>query len=97
MPLRGVIFPTDRHCFGFLDRLYVHICLPRIAELQTTGLSAQRIAAEMNRRGGKATNGDAWDAQRVTYVIRRDEMICREDAIHRAEIIFGAPHVDPQI
>ena len=58
MPLRGVIFPTDRHCFGFLDRLYVHIYLPRIAELQTTGLSAQGIAAEMNRRGGEATNGD---------------------------------------
>ena len=97
MPVRGIILPTERHYFGFLDRLYVHIHLPPITELQNTGLSAYRIAAEINRRGSTTTNGDAWGPQRVMYVIKRDEMICLEDAIHRAELIFGAPHADSQI
>ena len=44
----------------------------------------------MNRRGSKTTNGDAWDPQRVMYVIKRDEMIRREDAIRRADLVFGA-------
>ena len=39
----------------------------------------------------------AWHAQRVIYVIRRDEMIRREDAIRRAELAFGARHADPKI
>jgi hypothetical protein len=60
-------------------------------------LSAHGIAAELNRRGSTAINGDAWDAQNVMFVIRRDEMIRREDAIRRAELIFGAPHANPQI
>src|SRR5271169_2448575 len=96
MPLRGIIIPTDRHYFGFLERLFVHIYMPPIAKLQNTGLSAHGIAAELNRRGSKTTDGDAWDAQRVMSVIRRDEMIRREDAFPRAELVFGARHADPR-
>jgi hypothetical protein len=75
MPVRGIIFPIQRNYHGFLERLFVHSYLPPIAKLQNTGLSAQGIAAELNRRGSKAADGDAWDAQRVAYVIRCDEMI----------------------
>ncbi len=88
MPVRGITFPTERHYFGFVERLFVHIYLPPIAELQNTGLSAHGIAAELNRRGSTTTNGDAWDAQRVIYVVRRDEMIRREDVIRRTELII---------
>ena len=63
----------------------------------STVCTSHGIAAELNGRGRKTTNGDAWDAQRVMYVIRRDEMIRREDAIRRVELMFGAQHVDPQI
>ena len=95
--MRGIIFLTERHYFGFVERLFVHIYLPPITDLQNMGLPAHRIAAELNRRGSTTTNGDAWDAQRVMYVIKRDEMIRREDAIRRAELVFGAPNADPQI
>src|SRR5208337_946495 len=56
MPVRGIVLPTERCYFGFVDRLYVHIHLPPIMALQNAGLSAHGIAAEMNRRGGKAIN-----------------------------------------
>jgi len=96
MPVRGITFPGERHRYGFLERLLVHIYLRPITEMQNTGLSAHGIAAKLNSRGSTAINGDAWDAQRVMYVIRRDEMIRCEDAIRRA-FLFGAPHADPQI
>ena len=86
MPVRGIIFPTERHWFGFLERLYVHCNLRTITELQNAGLSMHGFATQMNRCGRKAINGEAWDAQRVMYVIRRDEMIRLEDAIRRAEL-----------
>ena len=97
MPVRGIIFPIQRNYYGFVERLFVHFYLPPIAKLQNTGLSALGVAAELNRRGSKTTNGDAWDAQHVMYVIGRDEMIRREDKIRRAELVFGARHADPQI
>src|SRR5271156_4466716 len=83
MPVRGFVFPTERHYFGFVERLYVHCNLRTITELQNAGLSVHGIAAQMNRCGRKAINGDAWDAQRVIFVIRRDKSIRREDAIRR--------------
>jgi hypothetical protein len=67
--------------------LFTSICRPS-PKLQNTEFSAHGIAAELNRRGSTTTNGDAWDAQRAMYVIRRDEMIRREDAIDRAELIL---------
>ena len=70
MPVRGIIFPTERCHFGFVDRLYVHIHLPPISELQNAGLTSFGIAAEMNKRGGKATNRDAWDTQHATCDVR---------------------------
>ena len=84
MPVRGIIFPGERHRYGFLERLLVHSYLPPITEMQNMGLSAHGIAAKLNSRGSTAINGDAWDAQRVMYVIRCDEMIRCEDAIRRA-------------
>ena len=86
MLVRAIIFPIERHLFGFLEHLFVHIYLPPITELQNTGLSAHGIAAEMNRRRMTAINGNAWDAQRVIGVMERDKSIRREDAIHRAEL-----------
>ena len=77
MPVRGIIFPTERNYYGFVERLFVHFYLPPIAKLQNTGLSANGIAAELNRGGSKTTDGRAWDAQRVMNVIGRDEMIRR--------------------
>ena len=50
MPVRGIIFPIQRNYYGFLERLFVHIYLPPIAELQNTGLSAHGIAAEPQTR-----------------------------------------------
>ena len=41
----------------------------------STVCTSHGIAAELNRRGSTTTNGDAWDAQRVMYVIGRGEMI----------------------
>src|SRR5271167_1990963 len=88
MPVRGIIFPIHRNYYGFLDRLFVHIYVPPIAKLQNTGLSAQGIAAELNRRGSTTTNGLPWDARRVIGVMERDRSIRREDAIRRAELVF---------
>lgn len=85
MPVQGIVFPTERNYYGFLERLYVHANLPTIVELQHGGLSAHGVAAVMNSRGRKSINGDAWDAQRVIGVLTRNEKIRREDAIRRAE------------
>ena len=69
--------------------------MPTITKLQNAGLTAHGIAAEFNRR--QPSYATAWDAQRVMWVIGSDEMIRREDAIRRSELIFGARHADPQI
>jgi hypothetical protein len=75
MSMRGVIYPIERHCFGFVDRLFVHGNLPTIRALQNAGLSAHEIAARMNVRHMTAMNGRAWDAQAVMGIIRRDQLI----------------------
>ena len=95
MPVRGIILPTERHWFGSVIRMYVFAKMPTITKLQNAGLTAYEIAAEFNRR--QPSYAAAWDAQRVMYVIERDEMIRREDAIRRAELVFAARHADPQI
>jgi hypothetical protein len=86
MPVRGITYPIERHYYGFLERWYVHNFLPRISQLQTAGLSAHEIAREFNNRGiTTAMNPSLWDAQHVLFVVRKNESICREDAIRRAE------------
>ena len=95
MPLRGIILPIDRQWFGSVIRMYVFAKMPTITKLQNAGLTAYEIAAEFNRR--QPSYATAWDAQRVMFVIRSDEMIRREDAIHRAELVFGARQADSQI
>ena len=95
MPVRGIILPIDRHWFGSVERMYVFAYMPTITKLQNAGLTAHGIAAEFNRR--QPSYAAAWDAKRVMFVIGRDEMIRREDAIRRAELMFGARHADPQI
>jgi hypothetical protein len=90
MPVRGIIFPTGRHYFGFVERLYIHCHLPKIAELQNAGLSAHEIAIELNKRKGAAMNGDPWDAQGVIFVVVRNEQIRRTDLILQAERVLNA-------
>ena len=85
MPVRRVILPTDRNHFGFVDRLYVHLNLPRITELHNGGLSVDRIAAELNVHGLAAMNGNAWDAKHVIGIIKRDEQIRASDLVLRLE------------
>ena len=85
MRLRGIILPTERHYFGFVDRLYVSSHLPKILQLQNAGLSLHEIAADFNRRGMRAINGAAWDAQGVNFVINRNKLICCHDLLLRAE------------
>ena len=85
MPLRGIVLPTERYHFGFVDRLYLHLHLPKIEALQNAGLSVDAIAADFNRRGMRAMNEIAWDAQGVNFVIKRDKIIRREDLLLRAE------------
>jgi len=85
MPVRGIGFPTERHCFGFVERLYIHLHLPTITELQNAGLSAHEIAVEMNARKRVAINGNAWDTEQVIGVVKRDELIRRADLILRAK------------
>jgi hypothetical protein len=84
MPVRGIIFPTERHYFGFVDRLYVHINLPTITELQKAGLSAYEIAAEMNILKRAAINGDAWNGQHVISILKRNELMRRQCQILRS-------------
>ena len=84
MRLRGIILPTERHYFGF-DRLYVSSYLPKIVQLQSAGLSLHEVAAQFNRRGMRAMNGAAWDAQAVNVVVNRNKMICCHDLLLRAE------------
>jgi hypothetical protein len=47
-PYGGITYPIERHCYGFLERWYVHNFLPSISQLQTAGLSAHEIASELN-------------------------------------------------
>jgi hypothetical protein len=87
--VRGITYPIERHDDGFLERWYVHNFLPRISQLQTTGLSALEIATEFNSRGiTTSMNPRLWDAQHVLFVVRKDEFIRREDAVRRAEATF---------
>ena len=88
MPVRGIIFPTERHWFGFLERLYVHCNLRTITEIAKRRI----IGARDRRRIEQARQHD--DKRRrlgratVICVIRRDKMIRLEDAIRRAESLL---------
>jgi hypothetical protein len=65
-----------------LDRLYVRLNLPHIAELQNAGSSVENVAVELNRRGLTAMNRMPWDAECVTVVIKRKGQI-RVSALYR--------------
>jgi hypothetical protein len=89
MPVRGIIYPVERHYFGFIERQYVHVFLARITKLQNVGLSAHGIAAEFNERGiSTGMHRSPWDAEHVMFVVGKNEVIRREDAIRRAEATF---------
>ena len=66
----------------------------KIAKCGINGVRDRR-RTQQTRQSNDERRG--WDAQRVMYVIRRDEMIRREDAIRRAELVFDARQADPQI
>ena len=85
MTIRGIVLPTERHYFGYVERLYVHLHLAKIRMLQNAGMSAHQIAGELNRSGSRAINNIPWDAGSVLGVIRRDRLIRREDLFTRIE------------
>jgi hypothetical protein len=87
MPIRAIILPppiVDTGYYGFADRLFVHTHLRQIVKLQNTGLSAQAIAAELNRRGQKFLMEGSWNAERVAGVVSRDQRIRASDAYHKS-------------
>jgi hypothetical protein len=84
MPLRGMVLPAERYCFGFVERLYIHLHLPKITALQTAGLSVHEIAADFNRRGSRTINGASWNSEGVNFVINRDKLIRHEDLVARS-------------
>jgi hypothetical protein len=65
-----------------LDRLYVRLNLPHIAELQNAGSSVENVAVELNRRGLTVMNRMPWDPQCVTAVVKRHEKIRASDLLH---------------
>ena len=81
MQVRGIIYPIERHQYGFCIRMYAHLFLPPIVELQNAGLSTNQIAAEMSRR--RANNRSDWTADTVKALISLQESIRQEDAIAR--------------
>jgi hypothetical protein len=91
MPVRGIILLTEVPQFGFTERLYVHLHLPKIIKLQNAGLSAHEIAAAMNALIG-FTFGGAWDAGQVMGVLKRNEQIQRTDTIVRAHRALIGKH-----
>lgn len=84
MPVRGIAIPPGALHFGFVDRMYVHLHLPKITPMQNEGLSLHQIAGELNRRGPRPMIDRPWDAQFVISVLRRNEQIKRADAYLRA-------------
>ena len=44
---------------------------PVLRELETAGLSARRMAAELNRRGVETPTGRQWHAQTVMRIMHR--------------------------
>jgi hypothetical protein len=85
MQLRGIVLPTEWHHFGFVERLYVDLHLRKITDQQNEGLSMGEIAADFKRRGMRAMNDAAWNAQSVSTLIERHKFICRQDLLLRAE------------
>jgi hypothetical protein len=88
MSLRGIVLSPAALHFGFCDRLYVHLHLPKITQLQNEGLSLQEVASELNRRGPKPWIDGPWDLQFVTSILKRDEQIKRADAYLRLKRQF---------
>jgi hypothetical protein len=110
MPVRRLILQGELNHHGFLERLQASGYLSMITRQRNAGLSANEIAAGINERrwmdkfpGRKtpATATDHWDATRVLGVIRRDHVIRRSDAIHRAfkrgELVYASdyPEIPP--
>jgi hypothetical protein len=86
MPVRGIVVPTALQ-FGFVQRLYVHNCLPTVLRLQAKGLSAYQIAAVMN---AASINASTWDARSVLGVVTLDGMIRRADEYIRWQRRMGS-------
>jgi hypothetical protein len=95
MPVRRVVLPPDASGlfftpknydpfagiphYGFVERLYVNVHLPKIAPLFSAGRSADEIATVLNRSGSRAMNGVRWSADSVRGIVRRDEAIREAD------------------
>lgn len=88
MPVRGIAIPPGALHFGFVDRMYVHLHLPKITPLQNEGLSLHQIANELNGRGSKPMIDGPWTVQFVTSILNRNEQIQRADAYLRLKRQF---------
>jgi hypothetical protein len=49
MPLRGIISPIERDCYGFVDRLHVHLHLPKIKEFAKRRIIDSRNCREIQQ------------------------------------------------
>ena len=85
MRCRGIYLPIERNYFGFVCRLYVSLQFPPIEALQAKGLNAHEIASRLSREHGSTMIGKPWDADVVMNVVRRTELIRREDQIIKQE------------
>lgn len=85
MPARSIMAPEPALHFGFVSRLYAHSCETQIVKLQDAGFSLVDIASKLNGRGSRAMNGERWDIERVTGVMRLADQIRRSDRRRAAE------------
>jgi hypothetical protein len=64
MPVHA-LGPVGPQQYGWVQRVFIHCVTPDLSELTRAGMSAYRIAAELNRRKVSAVNGVPWDVASV--------------------------------
>jgi hypothetical protein len=64
MPVHA-LGPVGPQHYGGVQRVFLHCVTPDLSELTRAGMSAYRIAAELNRRKVSAVNGVPWDVASV--------------------------------
>jgi hypothetical protein len=75
MPVRTLVPIVEARQFGFVQRLWVHSALKKLALLQASGLSQPEIVTSMNLVGPSGVGGNPWTAEAIRSVIRLDQQI----------------------